>query len=102
METYRGGGDVMLEELEGRLSGLVRWTQPSGGMFVWVTLPEGGDADRLLERAMARGVLFVPGNSFHPDGSGANTLRLNFVSADEARIREGIRILAEVVREMLA
>ena len=102
VETYRSRRDVMLAELEQRVSGVVRWTRPGGGMFIWVTLPDGADADQLLEKAMARGVVFVPGRTFHPDGRGANTLRLNFVSADEARIREGIGILAEVIWESFA
>lgn len=101
-ETYRTRRDVMLQELERTLSGVIRWTRPQGGMFIWVTLPEGRDASDLLRRAMERGVVFVPGASFHPTGGGENTLRLNFVSAGEDAIRTGIDILAEVIREWLA
>jgi 2-aminoadipate transaminase len=72
-------------------------------MFVWVTLPEGRDAGELLPRAMERGVVFVPGAPFHPGGErGRNTFRLNFVSASEVKIRAGIAMLAEVIREWLA
>ncbi|MCC2669992.1 MAG: Aromatic-amino-acid aminotransferase [Armatimonadetes bacterium] len=100
-ESYAARRDVLLEELERHAAGLIRWTRPSGGMFVWCTLPAGRSAAELLERAMARGVVFEPGASFHPGGGGENTFRLNFVSATEARIREGIRILGEVLREGL-
>lgn len=100
--VYRARRDAMLEELEAHLGGAVHWTRPEGGMFIWMTLPEGHDASELLKRAMARGVVFVPGRSFHPDGRGANTLRLNFVSAGEDQIRSGIRILADVIRESIA
>lgn len=100
-ETYRRRRDVMLEELERHLAGVVEWTHPEGGMFLFVTCPEGKDTTELLPLALARGIVFVPGGSFHPDGRGKNTLRLNFVSAGETRIREGIAILAGVLREWL-
>jgi 2-aminoadipate transaminase len=97
--SYRVRRDAMLASLEQHVSGLATWTHPAGGMFVFVTLPPERDAGELLRRAMARGVVFVPGASFHPDGSGANTFRLNFVSATEERIRHGIAILGELLRE---
>jgi DNA-binding transcriptional MocR family regulator len=81
------------------MAGQARWTHPEGGMFVWVTLAPAMDAAALLRRAMARGVVFVPGDSFHPAGGGRNTLRLNFVSASEDEIREGIARLAACVAE---
>lgn len=101
-ESYHARRDALLDALEREVGGLLTWTRPEGGMFVWAVLPEGRDAQVLLERALRRGVVFVPGASFHPDGGGRNTLRLNFVSATEERIREGIRILGEVLREWLA
>lgn len=100
-EAYGARRDVMLEELERHLHGVIRWTHPAGGMFLFATLPEGRDAGELLRLAMARGVVFVPGAGFHPDGRGRNTFRLNFVSAPEEKIREGVRVLGEVVREWL-
>ncbi len=100
-DSYRTRRDALLDELQSQLSGVITWTRPSGGMFVWARLPEGHDASELLRRAMERGVVFVPGQSFHPDGRGSNTFRLNFVSCDEAGIRKGIGILAEVLREWL-
>ncbi len=69
----------------------VRWTRPQGGLFLWVRLPHGLDSLQLLTEAIEQRVAFVPGASFHPDGSGANTLRLNFSHADEAHIEEGHR-----------
>jgi len=85
--------DAMLEALEKAFGGDVQWTRPEGGMFVWVTLPETMDAAALLERALARGVAFVPGAEFHVDGGGRNTLRLNFTHVTPDRIREGIQRL---------
>jgi len=66
-----------------------------------VTLPETMNAAALLTEVMTRGVIFVPGETFHPDGTGANTLRLNFVSASPDAIETGIRHLAAAVRDGL-
>jgi 2-aminoadipate transaminase len=101
-DSYRTRRDVLLAALEAHLSGVITWTRPAGGMFVWASLPEGRSAQELLVRAMAQKVVFVPGGSFHPGGGGEHTFRLNFVSATEERIREGIAILARVLREWLA
>lgn len=97
-KVYRRRRDALLEALEQEATGRITWTRPSGGMFVWCTLPEGRPASELLKRAMAQGVVFVPGASFHAAGGGENTFRLNFVSAGEERIREGTRILGQVLR----
>ena len=80
----------------------VKWTQPQGGLFLWVTLPAEMDAKALLQEAVKENVAFVPGASFHPDGSGANTLRLNFSNASEPMIEEGIARLGRVVRASIA
>ena len=73
-----------------------RWTHPDGGMFLWVTCPEGVDTQEMMPAAVERKVLFVPGRDFFPDGSGHRHLRLNFSNASEAAIRTGIERLAEV------
>lgn len=98
-EVYRSRRDVMLNALEQHMPDGVDWTRPEGGMFIWVTLPEGRIGSDLLARALDTvKVAFVPGQAFFPDGSGANTIRLSFSNSDEATIREGIRRLGEVVR----
>jgi 2-aminoadipate transaminase len=100
-EVYRRRRDLMLGALQEHLRGAATWTRPAGGMFIWVTLPA-EDAERVLEGAMRRGVLFVPGSTFHVDrtgGRGRNTLRLNFVSPTEDQIQQGIPLLAEAIRE---
>jgi len=93
----RARRDAMLEALERELPD-ARWSRPQGGYFIWLELPGGGDAAKLLERAASAGVTFVPGADF---GGAPNTARLafSFVSPDE--IREGVRRLAALVREPL-
>jgi 2-aminoadipate transaminase len=72
------------------------WTHPEGGMFLWVTCPEGVDTNELMRDALVRKVLFVPGRDFFPDASGQRFMRLNFSYATPEQIREGIQRLAKV------
>lgn len=99
--AYATRRDLLLAALAEHLSGVATWTRPSGGMFLWVTLPEQLDAGELLPRALEAGVAYVPGGAFHPVGGGENTLRLNFVSAPPERIPEGVKRLAAVLRGAL-
>ena len=98
-ETYRTRRDAMLSALARHMPEGVSWTKPDGGMYVWVTLPEGFDGAALLAESLkTERVAFVPGKAFFADGSGANTLRLSFSCASEAMIEEGIKRLGRVVR----
>jgi len=97
--AYRARRDAMLVALAAEMPPGVAWTRPQGGMFIWLTLPEGIDAAALLQRAIAEArIAFVPGRAFHADGSGANTLRLNFSLADAARITDGVARLGALLR----
>ena len=95
--AYRMKRNTMLAALAEKMPKDVRWTRPAGGMFLWMTLPEAMNAADLLKTALQRGLIFVPGVGFHPDGRGANTLRLNFVSAPPEKIVTGVKLLAEVI-----
>ena len=72
------------------------WTRPEGGMFLWVTGPEGLDTTDLLRRALERKVAFVPGADFFPGGGGENCMRLNFSNSSCETIREGVSRLADL------
>ncbi len=100
-DTYRRRRDTMLRALKQSMPAGVSWTHPLGGMFLWLTLPEGQDADALLKEAMQHKIIFVPGQSFHPDGGGTNALRLNFVSEPSHRITAGIELLASLIRDQI-
>ncbi|NVP57210.1 PLP-dependent aminotransferase family protein [Mycoplana rhizolycopersici] len=101
--AYSKRRDAMLEALGKYMPEGVRWTRPEGGMFIWVTLPEGFDGADLLAKAIERKkVAFVPGKAFHADGSGANTFRISFSCADEKMIDEGISRLGALIREEMA
>jgi 2-aminoadipate transaminase len=92
--AYRAQCDAMLSAIEKHLPRDIRCTHPEGGMFLWMTLPDGMSATDLFPRAVEKGVAFVPGPAFHANGGGENTMRLNFSNADEAKIEEGIKRLA--------
>lgn len=96
--AYSQRRDAMLAALDRYMPEGVSWTRPEGGMFVWVTLPAGMDGAKLLARSIeTEKVAFVPGQAFHADGSGANTLRLSFSCADAATIEEGISRLGRLL-----
>jgi DNA-binding transcriptional MocR family regulator len=80
----------------------VHWTRPTGGLFIWVTLPGEVDSNELFLAARQRGVLFSRGELFHVGGSGRDTLRLGFGGVDPERIPEGIAVLGELIRERLS
>ncbi|HEX2542500.1 MAG TPA: PLP-dependent aminotransferase family protein [Caldimonas sp.] len=101
---YKRHRDAMEAALVAHLPGsgalACRWRTPGGGMFFWVELPAGIDAEALLVRALERGVAFVPGTSFFAAGAKANTLRLSFVTVAPELIERGIAALAAALRDM--
>src|SRR5581483_8566309 len=99
-QTYRERRDIMLAEMEEYFPENTHWTRPDGGMFLWVTLPEGIDAVEVLKEASAQRVTFVPGARFHADDRGANTFRLSFSNPSPEKIREGIARLGRVLHKM--
>jgi 2-aminoadipate transaminase len=100
--VYKERRDVMLAAMDGYFPPGMDWTHPEGGLFLWATLPEHLDAAKALKIAVQRKVAFVPGESFHPNGGGKNTMRLNFSNATIDGIREGIYRMSEVFKEMIA
>jgi len=96
VDNYRQRRDAMLEALERYFPPRISWTRPDGGMFLQVRLPHGMDATSLLPLALQRGVAYVPGEEFHLNGEGRNTLRLNFSNATPPRIEIGIKRLADL------
>jgi 2-aminoadipate transaminase len=100
-ETYRERRQAMLQAMDDHFPSDCRWTRPSGGLFTWVTLPEHLDATALLREAVKHKVVYVPGAAFFTDGSGANTLRLNFSHPSVEKIEEGIRRLGTLFGDAL-
>jgi len=100
-ELYRRRRDAMLDALADHLPPEASWTRPSGGLFVWATLPEYLDTTDLLALAISHNVAFVPGRAAFLDGRGASSLRLNFSGSHEDEIAEGVRRIGDLVREQV-
>ncbi len=100
--VYRERRDVMLSALQEHFPAEVTWTHPQGGLFLWVTLPEGTDCQKLFRTALEHNVAFVPGDSFYAPGQVVSShMRLNFSNATPEQIREGIRRLGVAVKHQI-
>lgn len=99
-ETYGEQCQCMMESIDAYFPRNVKYTKPEGGMFLWVTLPEGMSAMDLFNHAVKEKVAFVPGDPFYVNRKGSNTLRLNFSSVDNDTIRTGIQRLGKVMAEL--
>lgn len=100
-DLYRRRRTLLYDAIRQYFPAGVTATWPEGGLFLWVTLPEGMDAKALASKATARKVAYVPGAPFYPNGGHGNHLRLNFSTMQEDRIVQGIQILGELLREEL-
>ena len=98
---YKGKRDLLLSLLQEHMPQGVKWTHPEGGLFLFLTMPEGFEAVKFYDRALDAGVAYVAGEFFHPDGSGKNTMRLNFSFMTEDKIRAGIKLLADLLKTEL-
>jgi len=99
IKAYREKRDFMIAQLGKympKLPGL-KWTQPHGGLFLWVTLPEFMDAGEMFHAAIEKQVAYVVGTAFYPDGGGRNCFRMNFSYSSMAEIEEGVKRLGQVI-----
>ena len=101
-EVYGRKCRLMLECLEKELPSSVRFTRPEGGLFIWVTLPDGVDATAFLKACMAQKLMIVPGATFNCDVSeGSMSFRLNYSTPSDEQIKEGVARLGRVAREFV-
>ncbi len=98
---YKEQRDCMLNAIQEHFPEGVRHTHPMGGLFIWVTLPEGMDARALFEKCVERKVAFVPGTPFFADGGHQNTLRMNFSMPAPESIGVGVERMGKIIREQL-
>lgn len=99
-KVYKNRRDLAISQLKINLGEQIEFTVPEGGLFTWITLPEGMKSRELLERCIQKSVAFVPGDAFFPNGGGENTFRMNFSNATEEQLIEGIKRLSEAYMEM--
>jgi len=100
--AYKAQRDLMVTHIKEEFPSEVTCTEPQGGMFLWVTLPEGCSAFDLFDLCIKEKVAFVPGEPFFVDGGGARTMRLNFSNADPEHIGEGISRMARGIKTLLS
>ena len=96
---YKGKRDLLLSLLEEYMPEGVSWTHPEGGLFLFLTMPEGFDAVAFYDKSLSAGVAYVAGEFFHPDRSGKNTMRMNFSFMTPEKITEGVKLLAELLKD---
>ncbi len=99
-KLYKTQANAMVKSMEEYFPKNIKYTHPKGGMFTWVTLPEGSDVLKLFDKAIEKKVAFVPGHPFYVKPDKVNTLRLNYTNADEQTIETGIKRLAESINEI--
>ena len=101
-EVYGRKCRLMLECLEKELPSSVKFTRPEGGLFIWVTLPDGVDATAFLKACMAQKLMIVPGATFNCDVTeGSMSFRLNYSTPSDEQIKEGVARLGRVAREFV-
>lgn len=100
-ELYKNQQGIMLNTIKEYFPPEVKFTSPEGGMFLWVTLPEGISALSLLDECAKANVAFVPGDPFYVDTENVNTMRLNYTNSTEEEIVTGIKRLASVIKKRI-
>lgn len=101
INSYRDKRDGMLAAFKKYMPKGVSWTEPEGGLFLFLTLPEHMDAEKLFAVAIEENVAFVLGQVFHCDGSGRNTMRINFSFMSKELNEEGVRRLANAIKRTM-
>jgi len=99
--VYKKRKDLMIKTMEEEFPEGVTWTNPQGGLFTWVVLPEHLNAREIAVKALEKNVAYVPGGAFFPNGGHENTFRMNYSNMPEDKIVEGIKRLGEVLREVV-
>ncbi len=99
---YKTRRDLMCQTMKEEFPKEITFTYPEGGLFTWVTLPEGMDAKEMMPKVLDKDVAYVPGGPFYPNGGHVNHFRLNYSNMPEERIVEGIKRLADVLKEEMA
>ncbi len=98
---YKEKRDLILGLFEKFMPSGVSWTRPEGGLFLFLTLPEGSDTGELFRLALESYVAFVEGGVFHCNGTGKNTMRINYSFMPREKIEKGVEILAGVIADYL-
>ncbi len=99
--AYGERAAIMMDAMDRLFPAGAQHTTPQGGMFLWVTLPQGIDTAKMLPHAVERQVAYVPGSPFYARGGGENTMRLSYSCSTPEQIERGVQALADTIRESL-
>lgn len=98
VEVYGKRRDLMYNTMKEEFPPEIKFAKPTGGLFLWVELPEYMDAAVLAKEALKENVAYVPGEGFYPDGNTKNTFRMNYSNMPDDKIVEGVKRLAKVIK----
>jgi 2-aminoadipate transaminase len=101
IQTYKSQKDHMIDMMNTYFPQAVTYTDPEGGMFIWVTLPSYLSAQQLLELAAKEKLAFVPGSVFYLDNKTSNTLRINYSNSNFSEIEKGVSILGKILKNLI-
>ena len=101
IDVYGKRRDLMYNTMLEEFPAEVKFAKPTGGLFLWVELPEYMNAAELAKECLKENVAYVPGEGFYPDGQVKNTFRMNYSCMPEDKIVEGIKRLAKVIKANL-
>ena len=101
IEVYRRRRDLMIKCIQESFPDGTRIVVPNGGLFIWLELPEGVNTLEMFDYVFQKNIAYVPGGFFSPDGSGWNTMRLNFSTSSEEKIAQYIPILGQMISQYL-
>ncbi|NTV05458.1 MAG: PLP-dependent aminotransferase family protein [Chlorobiaceae bacterium] len=99
-KEYKRRAESMVAALREHLPEYVKWNEPRGGFYIWLTLPEGTDATRIMMLALERGAVFVVGKTFDPEGKRNNSLRLSYCNNTPEQIAEGIPLVTDAIKQV--
>jgi 2-aminoadipate transaminase len=97
-QEYKRRAEAMVAALREHMPDYVKWNEPRGGFYIWLTLPDEADATRIMMLAVEGGAVFVAGKTFDPEGKRNNSLRLSYCNNTPEQIAEGIPIVAAAIR----
>jgi len=98
---YKSRRDLMMKIVSEDFPKEATYEKPTGGLFLWVSLPDGKDSRELLKLALEENVAFVPGASFYPKNAKINEMRINFSNMSEEKIIEGITTLGKIMKKFI-
>jgi DNA-binding transcriptional MocR family regulator len=90
----------MTMALKATLPNYVKFTEPRGGFYIWLTLPENVDSTEILKIAIEKGAVFVVGQTFDPDGLRNNAMRISYCNTSVDKINTGVKIISDAIREV--